>query len=298
MLKVFGYYFPMKKKETKYEHRERINEVQYHIYKNLSSKLLIEDLAKISSYSPFHFQRIFKEITNKSVTNYIKELRLHWAANLLISNQDSTITDIAFSCGFKSSATFTNEFKKRYNCTPKLWKEGEYKRYKPTEYDLREKEIDFSKIEIKKLPQINIAYTRHEGYDKTIKDVWKKFLFQLEEKYDIKNPTMFGFHHSNPDITAIEEYRYIACIDIEDRKITPKGDIGLCRIKEGLYAVIRFQGICEDVLTLYKKIYHEWLPSSQFEALNSSANVLYFKNNYLDPNDEFDIEFRVPIKYK
>lgn len=57
----------MKKTITNNEHKQRINEVQYHIYKYLSMKLTIEDLAKISSYSAFHFQRIFKEITSKSV---------------------------------------------------------------------------------------------------------------------------------------------------------------------------------------------------------------------------------------
>lgn len=288
----------MKKKETKKEHKERINEVQYHIYKYLSTKLSINDLAKISSYSPFHFQRIFKEITGKSVTNYIKDLRLQWAANLLVFNQNSTITDIAFNCGFKSSATFTNEFKKYYNTTPNLWRKGEYKNYKSSEYELKEKEVDFSKIKIEKIAEIPIAYMRHQGYDKTIKNMWQKFLFLLDEEYNITNATMMAFHHSNPNFTSIEDYRYIACIDLKDKKIVPKGDIGVCSISGGLYATIRFQGICEDALTLYKKIYHQWLPSSDFEALNSSANVLYYKNNYLNEKDEFDIEFRVPIKYK
>ncbi|WP_052502516.1 helix-turn-helix domain-containing protein [Halarcobacter anaerophilus] len=135
----------MKKKDTTKEHKERINEVQYHIYKYLSSKLLIEDLAKISSYSPFHFQRIFKEITGKSVTTYIKDLRLQWAANLLIFNPNSTITNIAFDCGFKSSSTFSNEFKKFYKTTPNDWRKGEYKSYEPKEYELKEKEVDFQK---------------------------------------------------------------------------------------------------------------------------------------------------------
>jgi len=53
-----------------------------------------------------------------------------------------------------------------------------------------------------------------------------------------------------------------------------------------------------DALTLYKKMYYEWLPSSEYEALETSASVLYYKNNYLDEKDEFDMEFRVPIKYK
>jgi AraC family transcriptional regulator len=139
---------------------------------------------------------------------------------------------------------------------------------------------------------------RHQGYDKTIKNMWQKFLFLLDEEYNITNPTMMAFHHSNPNFTSIEDYRYIACIDLKNKKIEPKGDIGVCSISGGLYATIRFQGICEDALTLYKKIYHQWLPSSDFEALNSSANVLYYKNNYLNEKDEFDMEFRVPIKYK
>jgi len=289
----------MKKKETKKEHRERINEVQYYIYRNLSNKLLIDDLAKVSSYSPYHFQRIFKEITKKSVTSYIKDLRLQWAANLLIFNPQSTVTDIAYNCGFKSSATFTNEFKKYYKYTPIEWRKSGFENYKANKYEIEEeKKVDFTKIEIKKLPSIDIAYMRHQGFDKTIKNVWQKFLFILEDELNIKNPTMMGVQHSNLNITSLEEYRYFACIDLKGQKIEPRGDIGICNIKAGLYATIEFEGICEDILTLYKKIYYEWLPSSKFEALNSSANILYHKNNYLDSKDEFNIEFRVPIKYK
>jgi AraC family transcriptional regulator len=288
----------MKKTVTTNEHKQRINEVQYHIYKYLSMKLTIEDLAKISSYSAFHFQRIFKEITGKSVNTYIKDLRLHCAANLLVFNPKSAITNIAYECGFKSSATFSNEFKKLYNCSPNEWRNGKYKNHKPTEYELKEKEVDFSKIEIKKIPEIKIAYMRQLGFDKTIKNTWQKLLFLLEEEFNIKEPIMMAIHHSNPNITDIEEYRYIACVDLQDKKIEPKGDIGLCCIKGGLYATIRFQGKCEDALTLYQKLYYQWLPSSEFEAVESSASVLYYKNNYLDPDDEFDIEFRVPIRYK
>jgi AraC family transcriptional regulator len=271
----------------------------YHIYKHLSSKLQIEDLSKISSYSPFHFQRIFKEITNKSVLIYIKELRLRWAANLLIFNPQSTIMNISYTCGFKSSSTFTNEFKKHYRVTPTAWRKGEHENYLTNEKKKdEEKGIDFSKIEIKKIEATKIAYIRHQGYDKTIKKMWQKFLYILEDEFNIKNPQMLAFHHSNSNITSLQEYRYIACINIEDNTIHPKGDIGLCRIEGGLYATFRYQGICEDVLTLYKSLYHNWLPSSEFEALSSSAHVYYYKNNYLEPDDTFDIEFRIPIRYK
>ncbi len=288
----------MKKKDTTNEHRERINEVLYHIYTNLSSKLTIEDLAKISSYSPFHFQRIFREITNKSVVTYIKEERLEWSANLLIFNPESTITNIAHTCGLKSSSTFTNEFKKYYDMTPSFWRKGGYKEYKEEKNEREEKEVDFSKIKIKNIDDIKIAYIRHLGYDKTIKNTWQKFLYLLKTQYNITNRNMIGFHHSNPNITLLKECRYGACIELEHEDIQPKGEIGTCNISGGLFATIRYQGEYNDVLHLYKKLYYEWLPSSEFEAVNGKAHVIYFKNHFIEEDEKFDIEFRLPVTYK
>ncbi|RDX35180.1 AraC family transcriptional regulator [Arcobacter sp. HD9-500m-PIT-SAG03] len=286
------------KKMTIQEHKVRINEVLYHIYTNLSTKFSIDELAKISSYSPFHFQRIFKELTQKSVITYIKEARLEWAANLLIFNPESTITEIAHTCGLKSSATFTNEFKKYYEMTPSLWRKNGYKIHKNCETSKIKKEVDFSTIEIKKIENIQIAYMRHLGYDTCIMNTWQKFLYLLEKDYQITNPKMIGFHHSNPSITCLKDCRYGACIEIPNDKIQPKGDIGTGMIAGGLFASIKYQGEYNDVLHLYKKMYYEWLPSSEFEAINGKAHVIYHKNHFIEKDGKFDIEFRIPITYK
>ncbi|NQY94413.1 MAG: AraC family transcriptional regulator, partial [Campylobacteraceae bacterium] len=244
------------KKMTLQEHKVRINEVLYHIYTNLSSKFRIEELAKISSYSPFHFQRIFKEHTHKSVVTYIKDARLEWAANLLIFNPESTITEIAHTCGLKSSATFTNEFKRYYEMTPSKWKKEGYKIHKNSETEDNEKEVDFSTIQIKKIDNIKIAFMRHLGYDSCIMNTWQKFLFLLEKDYEITNPKMIGFHHSNPSITSLKDCRYGACIEISDSKMQSKGDIATGEIAGGLFATIKYQGEYNDVLHLYKKMYY------------------------------------------
>ena len=286
------------KKFTKSEHKVRINEVLYHIYTNLSTKFTIEELARISSYSPFHFQRVFKDITNKSVIIYIKETRLEWAANLLIFNHESTITEIAHTCGLKSSATFANEFKKKYGMTPTAWRKDGYKIHKYDKILNKNKEVDFSTIEIKKMDDIKIAYMRHLGYNSCIKDTWQKFLFLLETQYRITKPKMIGFHHSNPSITSIKDCRYGACIELEEENIEPKGDIATGYISGGLFATIKYQGIYNDVLYLYKKLYYEWLPSSEFDAINGKAHVIYHKNHFIEEDGKFDIEFRIPVMYK
>jgi AraC family transcriptional regulator len=124
-----------------------------------------------------------------------------------------------------------NEFKKLYSCSPNEWRNSKYKNHKPSEYEL--KEVNFSK----------------------------------EEEFNIKEPTIMAIHHSNPNITDIEEYRYIACVDLKDNKIESKSDIGLGCIKSGLYATIRFLGICEDALTLL-------FPNLFYNSESNKYNIL------------------------
>jgi AraC family transcriptional regulator len=288
----------MKKIVTINEHKEKMNEVLYFIHTNLSSRLLVKDLARLCSYSEFHFQRIFKEFTKKSVSNYVKESRLQWAANLLIFNKNSTITNIAHTCGFKSSATFANEFKKYFEMTPRTWRENGYENYKKEDILNNSKEVDFSKIEIKNIDDIKIVYMRHNGYDKTIKETWQRFLFLLKKEYEIVEPQMIAFLHNNPNITNLEECKYIVCANTYEKKVEVKGDIGVCDIPHGLYATIRYQGEYSDILHLYQKLYHEWLANSDYEALSSSAYIVYYKNHFVEEDEKFDIEFRMPISYK
>ena len=286
----------MKKNSTINEHTEKMNEIIYYIHNNLSSKLLVKDLAQICSYSEVHFQRIFKEFTNKSVANYIKELRLQCAANLLIFNPNSTITTIAYNCGFKSSSTFSIEFKKYFNMTPKQWRKDKYIILKNSNLKSTNG-IDFSTIEIKNINKIKVAYMRHSGYNQTIKEIWERFLYLIKKDYNISSPEMIAFLHNNPDITNIEECRYVVCANITDKEIEAKGDIGVCDISSGLYATVRYQGEYNDILYLYKKLYYEWLPNSRYEALSSSAYIVHYKNHFLEKDGKFDIEFRMPISY-
>ena len=288
----------MQKRSTINEHKEKINEVISYIHGNLSSKLLVADLARICSYSKFHFHRIFKEITNKSISTYIKESRLQLSANLLIFNQNSTIIDIAQSCGFKSSATFTNEFKKYFDMTPSLWRKNGYKNYKIENFIANNKKVDFSSIEVKNIDKINTVYMRHCGYDKNIKEIWQRFLYLLKKDYSISSPQMIAFLHSNPSITDTKDCKYIVCANILNQTIKVRGDIGTGDIPSGLYATIRYKGEYNDILHLYKKLYYEWLPSSQYEAVSSAAYIIYYKNHFIETDEKFDIEFRMPITYK
>lgn len=61
-------------------------------------------------------QRLMKAEQAPSPNQYLREYRLQKAFKLCLGSQE--ITDIAFSCGFSSSAYFTQCFRSRYGYSP------------------------------------------------------------------------------------------------------------------------------------------------------------------------------------
>lgn len=89
----------------------RINKVIDYVQTYPEADLSLYNLAKVASFSPFHFHRIFKAILGESVNDYVKRSRLERAAKRLVANNKVPITTIALDVGFTSSAVFSRAFK-------------------------------------------------------------------------------------------------------------------------------------------------------------------------------------------
>lgn len=88
--------------------------------------MTVEELAKLCNVSKHYFCRVFKSITGKSVMEYLRDFRLR-VANVLLTNTDRSISDIAASCGFDSANYFSRCYKKHYGCSPRQGRNGEPK---------------------------------------------------------------------------------------------------------------------------------------------------------------------------
>ena len=88
-----------------------------YIKRNYSSAITLDDLGKLTGYSPNHFQRVFSAIVGVSPQKYLENIRINHAKYLLIKNE-SSITDIAYECGFSSHPHFAKVFKQRTLLTP------------------------------------------------------------------------------------------------------------------------------------------------------------------------------------
>src|SRR5437762_7788504 len=93
------------------EYSRSINDAINFILNNLNEELSLKKLAKVANYSPFHFQKIFKQTTGESPKHFITRMRLETAAHLLVMHHYKSISEVSIDTGFSSPSTFSRAFK-------------------------------------------------------------------------------------------------------------------------------------------------------------------------------------------
>ena len=100
--------------------KEIIYAVGY-INTNFHKKINLQSVAEIANYSPEHFSRQFKKYTGMGFNQYLTNVRLSHAKNMLLNN-DISITQVCYESGFGSLRSLDRAFKNKFNCSPKNYK--------------------------------------------------------------------------------------------------------------------------------------------------------------------------------
>src|SRR4030095_11384200 len=158
---------------------ERLLPVLVHIQANLDQDLSLEVLAKRLRLSQFHFHRLFRSAVGETLKQYTQRRRLERAANRLIIH-DATILDVALDSGFQSHETFSREFKRRFQVTPKSYREWARGKMRASQVaapglDERYNDFELSQTRVTHLAQLHVAFIRHVGPYETVTDsLWHK----------------------------------------------------------------------------------------------------------------------------
>ena len=110
--------------------RPSINEKNFeyvinYIQETYHDKIVLSDCAKQLNISYDYFQHRFKEITGRSPRQFLINRRLTASKELLLHSKLSC-TEIAYRCGFSTSAQYSAIFNKAFGLTPMQYrKKGE-----------------------------------------------------------------------------------------------------------------------------------------------------------------------------
>lgn len=113
-------------KVTVEDDSRRILKVKNFISKNYRDELRLPELASLAGMSSSAFSRFFKLHTGRNISEYIIDLRLGYAARMLVDTAKS-ISEIGFDCGFNNLSNFNRIFKKKKGCSPSEFRESYHK---------------------------------------------------------------------------------------------------------------------------------------------------------------------------
>ena len=85
------------------------------------SDLKISEAAKMTGMSEKHFRRVFYGVYKKKPHEFLKDIRLNNAEQLLL-NTSKPVSDIAIQCGFSDVYSFSHCFKRNFGISPKTYR--------------------------------------------------------------------------------------------------------------------------------------------------------------------------------
>ncbi|MCR5291730.1 MAG: response regulator [Eubacterium sp.] len=98
-----------------------IKNAKLYIEQNYSKDLILDDVAKELQISPYYFSKLFKKRTGVNFIEYLTNLRIEKAKNLLRNSQKS-IKEICVEVGYSDANYFSRTFKKNVGVTPSEYK--------------------------------------------------------------------------------------------------------------------------------------------------------------------------------
>ena len=96
----------------------RVQKVKQYVNEHYSESLKLSDIADLVGMSPVAFSRFFRHRTGRTLSDYITDIRLGYAARMLVDSSRN-ISEICYECGFNNLSNFNRTFKAKRNYTPR-----------------------------------------------------------------------------------------------------------------------------------------------------------------------------------
>ena len=268
----------------------RVAQVLRYIEENLGRSLSLGELAEVSHFSPYHFHRIFGGVMGETVNDYVRRRRVETAVNLLAFRPHLSITDVALSCGFSSSANFAKALTQYFGYAPsqirqpnkiknrkigkvfsKYGKEFDpyalYPWLQTTDADDDDPNPALGDVRVEQwAAQSMVQRLAAGGYTPAaVFGTWDR-LIALAEGHGVaaSDQQRFGLCYDNPAVTPLDKCRYEAAVVLPEAVVVKRRFVR-STLPAGPYAVLPFVEPADETSAAQLGLYARWLPSSGFE---------------------------------
>lgn len=124
LLQIYQYYQekPIDRYNVSEKNEVYVSQILTFINEQFNQDISFDDLAKVTHLSKSHLMKVFKETLGISISEYINRRRVYEAKKLLITLHHLSVTEIAFTVGYKQLSHFSACFKKITGYSPEKFR--------------------------------------------------------------------------------------------------------------------------------------------------------------------------------
>lgn len=296
------------------DYKNRINRVFEYIDENLHGDLSLNIVAEIAFFSPYHFHRIFKFITEETLNQYVTRRRIEKSVLDLLHKTISTTT-IAHKFGFSEVSAYTRAFKKYYNVSPTAFRRQNPNRFSKIRqlnskngqnYPDNEKYICIinnlknwiemhAKIEIKEIPELNVAGITHIGMD-GVETTFEKILRWATPKGLLKDPEakLGRVFYDSAKVTALDKVR-MSIFLLTKRPFKTEGEINRLTINKSKCIVGRFEITPNEFEKSWTGLF-VWMNENGYKKSPENPFEIYHNDFREHPENKFIVDLYIPVE--
>ncbi|MCP4111222.1 MAG: GyrI-like domain-containing protein [Desulfobacteraceae bacterium] len=158
-----------------------------------------------------------------------------------------------------------------------------------------------TEIEVKDMPELNVAYVRHIGpykgdselfeglFEKLMKWAGPRGLIQFPETQCL------SVYHDNPEITDEDKLRTSVCMTVpKDTRV--EGEIGQMAIPGGKFAVANFEINSNEFEDAWNALMGGWMPESGYQPDDRLCYEICHNNPKEHPENKHVVDICVAVK--
>lgn len=245
-----------------------------YIEEHLHQELDILSLSERASVSPFHLQRLFRELSGVSIAHYIKLLRFNRALHQLAYRPQMPVQDVALQSGYESAEAFSRALKQWLGQSPSEFRQhpnwsGWQRIYSvitvKNELGVVMPAKSFSPERVN-FPELPLVVYEHRGDPANLPASIALFIaWRREQRLPPTLYRTFNLVYDDPMLTPAEQYRFDLAVAVDKTAEQLPPGFAHKAIPAGPCVRIRHQGNDTGLETAVRFLYADWLRENKEE---------------------------------